>query len=189
MTITALPGPVGPGILARTAGWWGRYAFAQAALIAAVIALFWGVGGSLTASMQRVGLSPGFDFLSQSANFEIGESLIPFQAGASYGRALLAGLLNTVKVALICCVLATVLGVALGVARLSGNLLLANLVRWYVDIVRNTPLLLQLFFWSALLKALPGPRQAITLLDIAFLTNRGVHVPALLIGEPTGISV
>lgn len=182
MTITSLPGPTGPGMLSKAARWWGAHALAQAGLIVAVIGLFWWLGANTVESMARVGIAPGFDFLFRSANFEIGESSIPFSAGDTYGRALLSGLLNTLKAALLGCVFATILGVALGVARLSGNLLLAGLVRWYVDIVRNTPLLLQLFFWSGLLKALPGPRQAISLLDAAFLTNRGVNMPAIVVG-------
>ena len=182
MNAVNVPGPAGPGLVMKAAGWWGKHALAQIALICAVVALFWWLGANTVESMARIGIAPGFDFLFRSANFEIGESMIPFGAGDTYGRALLAGLLNTVKVALLGGLLATLLGVALGVARLSGNLLLANLVRWYVDVVRNTPLLLQLFFWSGLLKALPGPRQAISLLDAAFLTNRGVNVPAMILG-------
>nr|WP_255607504.1 ABC transporter permease subunit [Ancylobacter sp. Lp-2] len=131
--------------------------------------------------MARIGISPGFGFLDRAANFEIGESPIAFSAGDTYARAIFAGLLNTFKVAILGCVLATVLGVALGVARLSGNLLLAGLVRGYVEIVRNTPLLLQLFLWIALAHALPGPRQALVLFDTVFLTNRGVFVPRLVV--------
>ncbi|MBS7535972.1 ABC transporter permease subunit [Ancylobacter sonchi] len=135
------------------------------------------LASNTVASMARIGISPGFGFLDRAANFEIGESPIAFGAGDTYARAILAGLLNTFKVAALGCVLATVLGVALGVARLSGNLLLSGLVRWYVEIVRNTPLLLQLFLWVALAHALPGPRQALVLFDAVFLTNRGVFVP------------
>lgn len=176
------PGPTGPGIFARVTGWWGRYALIQVLVIIAVIGIFAFLGANTVQSMTAIGIRPGFDFLSQSANFEIGESLIAYSAGDTYGRALLAGLINTLQVAFLGCILATILGVALGVARLSGNVLLAGLVRWYVEVVRNTPLLLQLFFWSATLKALPGPRQAFSFFDAVFLTNRGVNVPAVLIG-------
>ncbi|MBN9275214.1 MAG: ABC transporter permease subunit, partial [Mesorhizobium sp.] len=100
--------------------------------------------------MARIGIMPGFGFLSSSANCEIGESPIAFRAGDTYLRAILAGLVNTLKVSLLGCVLATILGVAVGVAGLSRNLLLAGLVRWFIEITRNTPLLLQLFFWMAL---------------------------------------
>ena len=110
--------------------------------------------------MARIGILPGFGFLVGSANFEIGESVIPFQAGDTYLRAIVAGLLNTLKVSLLGCLLATVFGVTIGVAGLSSNLLLSKIIRWYIEIVRNTPLLLQLFFWISLAKALPAPRQA-----------------------------
>lgn len=126
----------------------------------------------------RFGITPGFGFLDNAAGFEIGEAVIPYAAQDSYARALLVGLLNTVKVAAIGCAIATVLGVALGVARLSGNPLLSGLVQGYVELVRSTPLLLQLFFWSATFQALPAPRQALAPLPGVFLSNRGILVPA-----------
>ena len=189
MASSLRPGPRGPGIFAKLNAWWGAYALGQVLVIGAVLALFVFLGSNTVNAMAAIGIKPGFDFLFQSANFEIGESLISYSAGDTYGRALLAGLINTAKVALLGCLLATVLGVVLGIARLSGNLLLAGLVRWYIEIVRNTPLLLQLFFWSATLKALPGPRQAFSLLDAIFLTNRGINVPAVLLGPLSGPSV
>lgn len=175
------PGPRRPGAFAAIAGWWGPRPLAQVATVFLVVALFYMLGQSVAASMARIGISPGFDFLGRSANFEIGEQAIPFRAGDTYTRAMLVGLLNTLKVALLGCVLATVLGVALGVAGLSGNLLLAGLVRWYVEAVRNTPLLLQLFFWISLAQSFPPPRQALSAFDAFFLTNRGVFVPGLLV--------
>ncbi|MER9934240.1 ABC transporter permease subunit [Mesorhizobium sp. M0088] len=159
--------------------WWGSYPLTQVAVITAVIALFWLLGHNTAATMARIGITPGFDFLSRPANFEIGEAPIAFKAGDPYIRAILAGLLNTLRAAILGCVLATILGVALGVASLSGNLLLAGLVRWYVEIVRNTPLLLQLFFWISLAKSFPSPKQALSAFNSFFLTNRGVFVPGL----------
>lgn len=129
-------------------------------------------------TMVRIGIIPGFGFLASSANFEIGESVIPFQAGDTYLRAIVAGLLNTLKVSLLGCLFATVFGVTIGVAGLSSNLLLSKIIRWYIEIVRNTPLLLQLFFWISLAKALPAPRQATALFGSVFLTNRGVYLPS-----------
>ena len=169
------------GPLPRLASWWGPRPLVQVAVFLAVVALFYMLAANTVASMSRIGIRPGFDFLGRSANFEIGESPIAFSAGDTYARAILAGLLNTFKVAVLGCVLATVLGVGLGVARLSGNLLLSGLVRWYVEVVRNTPLLLQLFLWIAVAHALPGPRQAVVLFDAVFLTNRGVFVPRLAV--------
>lgn len=175
------PGLRRPDAFGRIAGWWGPRPLAQVAVVLLIVALFYVLGHSIAASMARVGISPGFDFLGRSANFEIGEQAIAFRAGDTYARAMAVGLVNTLKVALIGCVLATVLGVALGIAGLSGNLLLAGLVRWYVEIVRNTPLLLQLFFWISLAQSFPPPRQALSAFDAFFLTNRGVFVPGLVV--------
>lgn len=159
--------------------WWGPRPLLQAVAVLAVIALFWVLASSIAATMARIGVTPGFGFLNRSANFEIGEQAISFRAGDTYARAMLVGLLNTLRVALLGCVLATLLGVMLGIAGLSRNALLAGLVRWYVEVIRNTPLLLQLFFWIALAQSLPSPRQAISAFDTFFLTNRGVFVPGL----------
>lgn len=183
----AVPGPQGPGILRKIALWWGPRPLAQALVIAAVAALLALFAVNTADTMQRIGVTLGFDFLGRSANFEIGESSIVFQAGDTYARAILVGLLNTVKVAALGCVLATMLGIALGIAGLSGNLLLAGLVRGYVEIVRNTPLLLQLFFWIALAKSFPPPRRALVVGDAFFLSNRGVFVPALRLEDGSGM--
>jgi general L-amino acid transport system permease protein len=141
--------------------------------------LFAFLGQNTADSMHRMGLTPGFGFLTHQANFEIGESLLSYSAGDSYARALAAGIANTVKIAIFGCLLATLLGVALGIARLSGNLLLASFVHAYVELLRNTPLLLQLFLWSAIVHALPPPRGAYSFADSIFLSNRGVYLPAV----------
>ena len=172
-----MPGPQGPGILRRVSMWWGPRPVTQIAVLLAVVVLFYGLGQNTAATMARIGVTPGFGFLDRAANFEIGESMIAFRAGDIYARAILVGLVNTLKVAALGCILATVLGVVLGIARLSGNMLLSNIVRWYVEIVRNTPLLLQLFFWISLAQALPAPRRALSVLDAFYLSNRGVFVP------------
>ncbi|WP_246667676.1 amino acid ABC transporter permease [Bradyrhizobium macuxiense] len=152
-------------------------------IVAGVLSIVVVLGSNIATTMARIGLTPGFGFLERAANFEIGEGMIAFRAGDSYARAITVGLLNTARISLLGCCLATILGVALGMMRLSGNVMLSGLVRWYVEIVRNTPLLLQLFFWIALAHALPPPRRAITLLDAVFLSNRGVYVPAIVISD------
>ncbi|MDX8499008.1 ABC transporter permease subunit [Mesorhizobium sp. VK4C] len=157
-------------------------------MILAVVALFWLFGHNTAATMVRVGITPGFGFLARPANFEIGEAPIAFAAGDPYARAILAGFLNTLRVAVLGCVFATLFGVLLGVASLSGNLLLAVLVRWYVEVIRNTPLLLQLFFWIALAKSFPPPRQAISAFHSFFLSNRGVFLPGLVLHDATAIT-
>ncbi|CDX51131.1 amino-acid transporter subunit; membrane component of ABC superfamily [Mesorhizobium plurifarium] len=188
LTIDPVPGPEGPGILRRISLWWGDWPLTQVAVILAVVALFWLFGHNTAATMARVGITPGFGFLARPANFEIGEAPIAFAAGDTYARAILAGFLNTLRVAVLGCVFATVLGVLFGVASLSGNLLLAVLVRWYVEIIRNTPLLLQLFFWIGLVKSLPPPRQAISAFHSFFLTNRGVFLPGLVFHNAAGLT-
>lgn len=185
MTIKILPGPKGPGLLVQVSQWIGPLPFRQLALLLGVMLAFWFFGANALTNMHRAGLTPGFAFLSQQANFEIGESVTGYQAGDSYGRALLAGLTNTASVAFFGCILATILGVALGIARLAGNPLLAALVRGYVEILRGTPLLLQLFVWTGIFQSLPAPRNAVIWLDLAFLSNRGVFVPSVgMVGFP-----
>lgn len=172
-----VPGPKGPGPLRALADWWGEKPLTQFAIFVAVGLGFALLGGNLVHNMARVGLTPGFGFLGHAANFEIGEGLIAYSAGDSYLRAITVGLLNTVRVSLAGCILATSLGVALGIARLSSNPLLSRLVQAYVEIVRNTPLLLQIFFWNALFHTLPGPRQALAPLPGVLLSNRGFFFP------------
>ncbi len=185
---TAAPGLESPGRFGRIRAWWGGWPLGQLAFLGVLALLGWLFVSNVLETMARVGILPGFGFLSSSANFEIGESAIPFRAGDTYLRAIAAGLLNTLKVSLLGCLLATVLGVVIGVAGLSRNLLLSGLVRWFIEITRNTPLLLQLFFWMALAKALPAPRQAPALFGAVFLTNRGVSIPSLsLEGSPFGL--
>lgn len=169
--------PLQRGRWAALVEWWGPRPMAQAAVILGIaVVLFW-FGMNVAASLARSGITPGFGFLSRAANFQIGETSIPFHAGDTYLRAIAVGLLNTLKVAVAGCVLATVLGVAVGVAGLAGNPILGGLIRGYIEVVRNTPLLLQLFFWIALARTLPGPKEAPGGAGF-YLSNRGVFVPA-----------
>jgi general L-amino acid transport system permease protein len=122
-------------------------------------------------------IASGWGFLQREAGLPIAESLIEYDPSMTYFRALLVGVLNTLKVAVVGIVLATVLGTVLGVLRLSKNWLVARIVGAYVEVVRDLPLLLQLLFWYALLQALPGPRQAINPATGVFLSNRGLKLP------------
>lgn len=170
------------GIIPALVAWWGPRPFVQLAVIAVILAGLGLLGQNIAAALSRAGITPGFAFLDRAANFQIGESVIPFAAGDTYLRAIGVGMMNTLRVALVGCVLATLLGTALGVLGLMGNPLLTRLIRLYVDLIRNTPLLLQLFFWIALARNLPGPKQAIHGGGI-WLTNRGIFVPAPVIGQ------
>jgi len=157
----------------------GVRAAAYQILVAALV-LFagWYLISNTLENLARQSIGTGFGFLEREAGFEVGESLIDYSAQDSYARAFLVGILNTLKVAVIGIVLATVLGTLLGVARLSSNWLVAKLAGGYVEVVRNVPLLLQLFFWyAALTEGLPGPRQALQPLPGVFLSNRGLKIP------------
>ncbi|MBX9700212.1 MAG: ABC transporter permease subunit [Acetobacteraceae bacterium] len=152
----------------------------QALLLAAVIGLGWWFWGNVQANMAKRGLELGFGFLDRSAGIPIGEHVIDYTPANTYARALTVGLLNTLRVAVAGCVLATVLGIALGIMRLSTNPLLRGLVGSYIEVVRNTPLVLQLVFWHAVVLGLPHVRQALEPLPGIFLSQRGVKLPALV---------
>lgn len=123
-----------------------------------------------------------FDFLSLDASFEISEKLIPYDPSNSYAQALLVGLLNTVQVTVIGIIFSTILGTFAGIAQLSNNWLLATIAKWYVDLMRNTPLLLILFFlFFGVLLVLPPIREAIQPLGMpVYLSQRGINLPALV---------
>ena len=126
-------------------------------------------------NLQRQNIASGFSFLQKESAFEIGESLIPYSAADSYGRALLVGALNTLKVAFVGIVITIILGTVIGVARLSSNWLVARLAAVYIEVMQDIPILLQLFFWYALFyETLPSPRQAICPGAGIYLCNRGV---------------
>jgi len=125
-------------------------------------------------------ISTGFGFLGREAGFAIGESAVAYSPADTYGRAIWVGLLNTLRVSVIGIVLATLLGTLIGIARLSRNWLVARVATVYIEVMRNIPLLLQLFFWYAIItENMPGPRQALEPLPGVFLSNRGLKMPAL----------
>src|SRR5690606_28688668 len=129
-------------------------------------------------------LGLGYDFLRQSAGFDLDDALIPYDPSMSFGRALLVGLLNTLRVALIGVVLATALGTIVGVSRLSSNWLVRNLANVYVETIRNIPLLGRCFFWLvADFQQLPSVTECFTLARFAALIQRGICIVALRRGE------
>jgi general L-amino acid transport system permease protein len=157
----------------------------QALVIAAVVALgAWLVTNALD-NMARAGIATGFSYLDREASFEIGESLIPYSPSDSYGRALEVGLLNTLLVAAFGIVLATVLGTAIGIARLARNWLLRKLALVYVEALRNVPLLLQLILWWDVLRvSAPPPHQAWHPLPGVFVSVRGIALPLPSLSPP-----
>lgn len=158
---------------------------AQAIVIALVIGFCVYIIGNAQRALSEQGIKTGFGFLKESAGFAIGESPIPFSASDSFLRAYGVGILNTLKVSIASIALASILGVLLGVARLSRNLMLNRFATLYVEVFRNTPQLLQIVFWYMLAVKLPGPKQAISLGDVVFLSNRGLALPKP--GEGAGI--
>ncbi|VCU68729.1 putative glutamine ABC transporter permease protein GlnM [Pigmentiphaga humi] len=155
-----------------------RSAAYQAMAVAAVAAVAWFLVSNTLANLAARNIASGFGFLGREAGFAIGESPIAYEPQDTYGRALLVGLLNTLRVAAVGIVLATVLGTLMGIARLSRNWPVARLAAAYVELMRNTPLLLQLFLWYALItETLPPARQAIQLLPGIFVSNRGIKLP------------
>ena len=132
-------------------------------------------------NMDNRGIAFGFGFLSQEASFDIGFSLIDYDGSNSYARAFLVGLLNTLLVSVIGIFFATLIGVTVGIGRLSSNYLVSKFSEVYVEVFRNIPLLLQLFFWYfAALRALPLPEEAMNFNDISYLTVKGWYVPKFI---------
>ena len=126
-------------------------------------------------NLERQSIATGFGFLNKESSFEIGESLIPYSAASTYGRALIVGALNTLKVAFIGVVITLILGAIVGVARLSTNWLVAKIASTYIEVMQNIPILLQLFFWYSLFyESFPSPQQALNPISGLFLCNRGV---------------
>ncbi len=151
----------------------------QVLAVAATVALLAFVADNTVANLARRGIHTGLSFLGEQAGFGILFSLIPYSEASTYGRAFLVGLLNTLLVSALGIVAATIIGFVIGLARLAPNWLVSRLAGAYVETVRNIPLLLQIFFWYfAVLRALPLPRQSVSFLGVAFLNNRGLYLPA-----------
>jgi general L-amino acid transport system permease protein len=148
-------------------------------LAVAVLAVVFGVLLHNTlGNMRARGIQSGFDFIGQPAGFAIGESIIPFDSAESYGKAYLVGLSNTLRVALVGIVLATVIGTLVGIGRLSQNLLVRSLCGAYVETTRNIPLLLQLFMWYFVMtELLPPVDEALNPLPGLFFSKNGLQFP------------
>jgi general L-amino acid transport system permease protein len=167
-----------------------RGAFYQLILLAVVLWLGYQFVLNAKANLDALKITSGFGFLDQTAGFGINQSLIAYNEADSYGRVFVVGLLNTLLVAALGIVLATIIGFVVGIARLSPNWLVARLAGGYVELIRNLPLLFQILFWYlAVLGTLPAPRQSISIFGEVFLNNRGVIVPAPVADEGAGYVV
>lgn len=155
-----------------------RAALFQILLVLGILALGYYLLSNTLQNMERRGITTGFGFLSNEAGFGILKSLIEYDETHTYGRTFLVGLLNTLLVAGLGIFFATLIGFFMGVARLSHNWLIARLATVYIETFRNIPLLLQIMFWYfAVLRPLPRPRQSLNLGDAVFLNNRGLFLP------------
>jgi general L-amino acid transport system permease protein len=162
--------------LGGRAGWGG---FALQILFVAVLAwIGYEIVANARANLQSQRITAGFGFLNNTAGFDVSQNLIPYSGSDTYTRVFLVGLLNTLLVSIIGIFFATVIGFLVALGRLSPNWLLSRISGGYVELIRNLPLLFQILFWYlAVLSALPNPRQSISLFGSFFLSNRGFVVP------------
>ena len=187
MSIEARPPP--PQFAARLkralggrAGWSGFVV--QILFVAALVWIFYEIVANARTNLENQHITAGFGFLKNTAGFDVSQSLIPYSGSDTYTRVFFVGLLNTLLVSLIGIFFATLIGFLVALGRLSPNWLLSRISGGYVELVRNLPLLFQILFWYlAVLAALPGPRQSISLFGSFFLSNRGLIIPKP-IGNP-----
>jgi general L-amino acid transport system permease protein len=162
----------------------------QVLAVLALVFFFYTIVTNALDNLAARGIATGFDFLSQEAGFGIGLTLIEYDETFSYGRTFYVGLLNTALVSVLGIVFATILGFVMGIARLSSNWLVSRFAAVYIEIFRNIPLLLQIFFWYfAVLQALPSARQSMSLGEAIFLNVRGLYFPAPVFGEGSGVVI
>jgi len=151
----------------------------QVLILGTIAVLFWTLIGNVRSNLDRRHIATGFGFLSQAAHFQIGETLLSYDSITStFARALLIGIVNTLKVAVVGIVLATILGTLIGIFQLSRNALLAKICAVYVEVMRDIPVLLHLLIWKALISGLPGVRQSVQV-GSAYLSNRGIAFPVM----------
>lgn len=162
--------------------WWNdpkvRSLISQALLIIVVGWLVYEMVNNTIINLEKQNIASGFGFLSTTAGFGIIQSLIHYTEESSYGTAFLVSLINTLLVAFIGVLLATIIGFIVGIARLSNNWVIAKLATVYVEVIRNIPLLLQIFFWYfAVLRSVPSPRNSLNAFDSIFVNMRGIYFP------------
>src|ERR1700710_1677030 len=155
----------------------------QVAVVGITIALVGWLGSNAIHNLSVRRISTGFAFLGREAGMPIADAWLPYSPKDTYLRAFIVGLTNTLRVAVIGIVLATVIGTLVGIAGLSANWLLSRLAAVYVEALRDIPLLLQLLFWYVLMQGLPAARQAWKPVEGVFLSNRGLVLPSIPIDE------
>ncbi|MFN3351455.1 amino acid ABC transporter permease [Pseudorhodoplanes sp.] len=161
---------------------WRSIAF-QLLLCAVIVWLAYSAVTNAAENLARARIASGFDFWHSTAGFDISQHLIPYTTQSTYGQAFWVGLLNTLLVSFLGIILATIIGFIVGILQLSKNVLVAKLAAGYVEVIRNLPLLLQLLFWyNAVLKALPMLRDSISIPGGVLLNNRGLFLPKPIFG-------
>ncbi|MGR6465690.1 amino acid ABC transporter permease [Rhizobium sp. PAMB 3182] len=161
-----------------------RGIFYQVVTVALLVLFVWTVTNNTIHNLQKANIASGFGFLSGRAGFDIGQHLIDYSSDSTYGRALIVGILNTIQVAVFGIITASIIGFLVGIGRLSHNWLIAKICQVYVEIFRNIPPLLVIFFWyKGVLAILPQPKDAIQLPFDIFLSNRGFAFPKPIFGE------
>jgi general L-amino acid transport system permease protein len=161
----------------------------QVVLIAVLAFGVWWIIGNTLENLRRSNISTGFDFLRGRAGFDISDRLIDYSSDSTYGRAIVIGLLNTAIVAVCGIVTATIIGFVVGVGRLSKNWLIRKIATVYVELFRNIPPLLVIFFWYlGVLALLPLPRDSFVLPFGSYLNSRGFYFPKPVFAEGSGLS-
>ncbi|WP_298610775.1 amino acid ABC transporter permease [uncultured Thiothrix sp.] len=159
----------------------------QILLVIGIGLLLWFIFSNTLHNLDKRGIKTGFDFLDRPAGFGITQTLIPYTEASTFGRTFLVGLLNTLLVAGLGIIFATMLGFSVGVARLSKNWLISRIALVFIETIRNIPPLLQILFWyRAILPLLPGPKDSISLAELFYLHKRGLTLPSPLF-EPAFI--
>ena len=161
-------------------------------LVALIVVIFlgWSFAENARDNLAAQKIATGFGFLDNTAGFGINQTLIPYSETSTYGRAFIVGLLNTILVAVVGIFIATIIGFLVGIGRLSKNFMVRTISTVYVEVLRNLPPLFQILFWYlAVLSAMPGPRNSISVFGEIFISNRGIIIPRPLFGEGAGIVV
>jgi general L-amino acid transport system permease protein len=162
--------------LGGRAGWSGFFLQVLFALV--LVWIGYEIFVNAKANLENQRIASGFGFLNNTAGFDVSQSLIPYSGSDTYTRVFLVGLVNTILVAVIGIFFATLIGFIVALGRLSPNWLISRVAGGYVELIRNLPVLFQMLFWYlAVLAALPGPRQSISLFGISYLNNRGLIIP------------
>ncbi|EKE77626.1 amino acid ABC transporter permease [Oceanibaculum indicum] len=167
-----------------------RSVFYQIVAFALIVWCAWFLFTTTSHNLATRGMSSGFDFLGNTAGFAIAWHIIPYEPSDTYGRVYLVGITNTLIVSVVAIFFTTILGFVVGILRLSSNWLIAKLAAWYVEILRNTPLLLQILFWYlAVFSILPRPRDSLNIFGVFELNNRGFYMPSPLPGDLFWVTV